>query len=453
MSFQAKTYSYSEDYPIHSKTLEDPSFQEAEYSEYPEEFDPGTEDLDVYSSEADVQAEPNGYSAPDADSLRAKLHDLEISPAGAELQQKIQELRGLLNQAQGFVSAAQKSSLLSQVQAELSALEAQIMGVSEEGGIPGEAPPASLADLEKELKDYKQELGLMKNLTEDERIERESQIDKWLTEINLAENDPEKVDVAGIQETLTEMKTETEAVNQYSTGLKGLASSFDMSEEQVKLKAEAKGIDLDNLSLPPTVEFLNFLTELSPDLKDAFKKVETAMSDRVKSIQDNAKTMNDISRANYKKDTSAACNQDITPWQNSFDLKHFQDDKSKAVASAMQELVKTLTPIFKALFPGEEVKAVEDNSPAGWEKAQGEYLVADKIQIRNITIDLINNTTGKMQCSITPDADADIQIQTIWYDGEGDGEWHPPKLQTYGDNQPGQRDNEDTTSWTTGTMG
>ncbi len=357
------------------------------------------------------------------------------------LAESIRRLRGELEQISQVSSPTTRANMLAGIDAEISGVEAEILGqapVGDEFGVEeetGAGGSAGLEDLETELKDFKNSLGRMTNLSEDERVEMESKIDRWLTEIRLAKDDPEKVDIEGIRGELGEMKSAAESSNEYSTGVKGLAEAFGMEPDQIKNKAKAKGINLDNVPMPPSLELINFLAELSPELKEKLEAVESAVNERQKSIETNLHTAKATNEANAKSTTDSD-NTDIQAWQNLFDLKFFQDEKSQAVVSAKQAVLNELTPIFKALYPGQEVKAVEANGVSGWEKTQQEFLSTGQISIGGTAVDLFNDTDGTLLASTTPDAPPTFEIPGIAADGEGDGEWNPPKLQTYSDGQP-----------------
>jgi len=325
--------------------------------------------------------------------------------------------------------------------ADLTHLEAKILGQPDAGAVDpvtGEAaaPTVDLKQLKKDLEKAIDDIDGRTNLTDDEKIELKAELERMLTELDMAKDNPEEVDIEGIQAAIAESKKQADELDAYTPGAKGLSKAFDMTPEQLRGKAEAKGIDIDSFSIPPTVEQMKFLAELSPELQAAFKKVEDALNERTKSYENNFQAALSTNDANDNSTTDTD-NADMKPWQTLFDLKHFQDPKSMDVMAAMREAVQALIPIFQALFPGQEVKAVEASGSSGWQKTEADYKAADKIQIGSVTIDLFNNKDGKILSSTTADADIDIGIPAICADGEGDGEWDPPDLQTYGEAQPG----------------
>lgn len=83
---------------------------------------------------------------------------------------------------------------------------------------------------------------------------------------------------------------------------------------------------------------------------------------------------------------------------------------------------------------GQEVGGSTDNS---WMNAANDYLLSDKIQFGDLTIDFINAETGEIQVNTSFETEPEVSLVTVMYDNEGDGQWYPSDLVTYEDaNQP-----------------
>lgn len=303
-------------------------------------------------------------------------------------------------------------------------------GVSEEFSEEGVADSSSLRN---ELTEYKSTLRGIDNLTDGQKDEFERRIDEWLGALELGESDSEEIagEFAALKEEIAEL-------SRFSPAAQSLADMLGSSPEEVEAKAEEEGINLQNPPNPPTEAFMEFLMELSPELKAKFEGVEEAVNERQRAIENNLQTAESINDSNNNSTTDTD-NSDTSAWQMLFDLKFYQDDKSQTVRSAMNEVVSDLIPIFQALYPDEEVTAPEVEGVSGWARTQQEYLKAGQISIGDVTIDLFNNIDGKMRVSSTPDESPDFEIPGIDADGEGDGHWTPPDLQTYSDSQPDVR--------------
>lgn len=375
--------------------------------------------------------------------LQGMLNDSKLSSTQRrEVLRQILSLSGRVSRAERMNPRAAETEL-SKIDAEIAKLEAKIAGTPQKtegtsetgddmGSTDGEA--VDYKKLKKDLEDAIEDIESRSNLSDDEKIELKTPLEKHLTDLGIAEKGKKEIDAEQIQEDIATAKEATEAQDAYAPGVKVLAQNFGLEPEMIKAKAEQKGMDLANLPSPPTKAVLEFLAELSPELKTQFDKVEDAINSRITSIQQYHTAAANIADANDDSTTDSD-SHDVSAWQALYDAKHFQDKESKNVMEAMKAVVATLTPLLKALYPGQEIKAVEPSGAAGWQKIEAEYKVADKIQIGGVTLDLFNNIEGTLDPKTTADNDLDVHIPTINYDAEGAGEWSPPKLNTYGETQ------------------
>ncbi|HKX12387.1 MAG TPA: hypothetical protein VJP40_04475, partial [bacterium] len=311
-------------------------------------------------------------------------------------------------------------------------------GMVGEDGAPvnNEEHAKAVEEFKDDLEDYRDDIMDMDNLTEEEKTTFAAQVDTMINQIELDEKDPAKlaeIDIEGMKAELDEIKSQVDAGNLHSQGVKGLAELAGMTPEELAAKAEASGISLDNLSLPPPMELFDFLKEISPELKTKLEAVETAVNERTKFYEDSLHAAESQNGSNNNSTTDSD-NTDTTPWQNLYDLKYHQDEKSKAVMDAMKAVTEALTPLLEALYPGQDVQPVESSGLSGWEKTHADYAIADQISIGGTVIDLFNDADGKIQSSTTlSETNTEVTIPEIACDGEGDGEWNPPPLNIYGD--------------------
>ena len=383
-----------------------------------------------FSGDSHYEGPAESYSASD---LRERINNLQAHP---EMDQ------GALDQLLRDISAAQalspekRAQELARIAMAISEIESPRAGdpndpFAEHGMEEEGEKPVDLGELEDQLKDFKRELGRMDNLTEDELIEKESKIDRWLTEIKLAEKaikdeEPHDIDVEGILMELEEMKGQAKELNEYSPGQKGLAEVTGMTPEEIANKAKAAGVDMDNLTVPPSQALLDFLLEISPELKEKAKAVEKSTSDRITFYQNELRAANKQNDDNTRSTTDSD-NMDVTHWQNLYDLRWMQDEKSKTLTSAMKSFTETIIPILEGLYPGQEIKPME-NISTGWDKEYKDARNGDVLLIDGQIVDLFDHASGKLHSSGESehyDVDVEIKIPTIRYDGSGTGAWKP----------------------------
>ena len=371
-------------------------------------------------------------SAPPVDLTPQGLRDLANEHKDA-LGDQYSVIWGRINAAAGMSP--------DKMEAELSAIAGEINNViyPPDTGVDGEmgegeqstdAVKQAADDFKRDLESYRGDVEGMENLTEEEKTEFLGAIDKMINDIELAGDDPARLadlDVEGMKAELTELQTAVDAGNQHPQSVKSLAELAGLTPEELAAKAEAKGIDLSNVPVPPTMEIFEFLKEISPELKQKIDAVATAVSERTDFGADALRAANQQIDSNDHGDTSAADDQSPDNIQHLLDYNYFQDDKSKAVKEAMKAVSEALQPLLESLYPGQEVKLVESTGVSGWEKDQQDFLNADKISIGGTVIDLFGATDGMMHSSTTADEPAKIEIPTIKYDGSGDGAWKPAK--------------------------
>ena len=418
------------------------SYESGNYGDYGDFSDfIGDEGMDVEGGDEGMGDTGGGTGPVTESQVRQMLLDLQ----GTLSDDDYRAFQGRINATTGM-SPDRAAAELQAIAEELNMIanpQESVDGMTGEDGQPvsTEEHDKAVADFKDTLEDYRDDIMDMDNLTEEEKTTYAAQVDTMINQIELAEKDPAKmaeIDVEGLQADLDEIKGQVDASNLHSQGVKGLADVAGMTPEELAAKAEAAGVDLDNISAPPTMEILNFLMEVSPELKAKIEAVETAVDARAKSIEDTTRACNEQNNANDSNDTSAGDNTSMANFQALLDLKWHQDEKSGAVASAMKEVTDALLPLLKALYPDEEVKLADNTSGlSGWEKTNQEFLDADKIMIGGTTIDLFGAADGKIHSSTTDDntIENEITIPTILYDGSGDAAWKPHKsdFSFYGD--------------------
>jgi hypothetical protein len=420
------------------------SYENGDYGDYGDfgDFMGGEEDFGVEGGDETGEGAGAGAGGPiTEEAVRAMLRDLQ----GTMSESDYKAFQGRINATTGM-SPERAAQELSAIAEELNMIANPQGSVDEMSGEDGEAPvdneehAKAVDDFKDDLEDYRDDIMSMENLTEEEKTTFAAQVDTMINEIELAEKDPAKlaeIDVESLKADLDEIKGQVDAGNLHSQGVKGLADLAGMTPEELAAKAEAAGIDLSNLSLPPPMQLFDFLKEISPELKSKLEAVETAMNERAKFYETNKQAADSQNSSNSRSSTDTD-NTDTTPWQNLYNLKYHQDEKSKAVMDAMKSVMDTMSPLLEALYPGQDVKPVESSGLSGWEKTHADYAIADQISIGGTVIDLFNDVDGKIQPTSTlTETEVAIEIPKIAADGEGDGEWHPPSLQTYGESQVG----------------
>lgn len=419
------------------------SYANGDYGDYGDYSDYlGDDGMVVEGGDEGMEGEGGGVSGPvDEASVRQMLRDLQ----GTMSESDYKAFQGRINATTGM-SPDRAATELSKIAEELNMIANPQESVDEMTGEDGETPvnneehAKAVDDFKDDLEDYRDEIMDMENLSEEEKTQFVGQIDTMINSIELDEKDPAKlaeIDVEGLKADLDEIKGQVDAGNQHSQGVKSLAELAGLTPEELAAKAEAKGINLDNVPVPPTMELFDFLKEISPELKGKIEAVETAVAERAKAIEDGVRACNNQNNANDTNDTSAADNQSMTSWQNLLDLKWHQDSASTKVRDAMKAVSDALLPLLGALYPGQDVKLVESSGVSGWEKTNQDFLNADKISIGGTTIDLFGGVDGKLHSSTTDDnmIANEFEIPTILYDGSGTSSWKPRKsdFTFYGD--------------------
>lgn len=395
---------------------------------------------------------PTEYSATELRSQLSHLNELLKTTKDVQGRDKITaEIKSLgkkIDVAVGISNEKKQATEFSSILAVISHVEAEILGKPEGpagNGLEGDQGNSGIdskqlkQDLQKAIDDIKKR----KNLTDDEKVELRTPLEKDLNQIDIAKGDLSKLDPNQIQGDIEEAKKNADEQDAYSPALKSLAKATDLDPEAIKAKAEAAGIDFNKLQNPPSSEelkkVLDFLVKNVPSLKDQFKAVEDAINARNQNYEKIHTTAQSISDANHASTTDQD-NTDLNSWQQLYNYQFHQDDDSIKVTKAMNEAMGSLEPLLQAIYGEQSVKQVEVNGVSGWQKQDQEYKVADQISIGGTTFDLFNNTTGKLQTSTTPDQEQILGIPTIWHDGEGDGEWDPSAtvtgMNTYGSAKP-----------------
>lgn len=384
-------------------------------------------------------APAGGYSVAD-------LREMVTSMKGTLSAEQYASFMGRINASAGMSPEKQEAEL-AKIANELNMIanpQAGMEGMEgEEGVASNEAIQKQADDFKKELKSYRNDVEGMENLTEDEKTEFLGAIDKMINDIELAEKDPARLaelDIESMKGELKDLQSGEEGVdaaNQHPQSVKSLAEAAGMTPEELAAKAEAKGVDLSNVPVPPTMEIFEFLKEISPELKQKIEAVAAAVSERTKFADDALRAANKQNSDNDSNDTSAPDNTSPDNWQHLLDLNYYQDDKSKAVKEAMLAVSTALKPLLESMYPGQDVKLVETTGKSGWEKDQQDFLNADKISIGGTVIDLFGAKDGMIHSSTTADQPDKIEYPTILYDGSGTSAWKPAKswFNLYGESE------------------
>jgi Phosphopantothenoylcysteine synthetase/decarboxylase len=379
-------------------------------------------------------AEVLGYVPQDPAGIRQWLG--ELRDGGKITQAEYQCYLAQVNRATGL-SGQRREQALVKLTGEITAKFAE--QVPEDNAFPGDGGASE--DLPAQAEGVRKTIASMANLRESDKQKFLERIDQAMHRLDLSKDSPDggesvrdEVSIA-----LEEIQIEATELGAYPTGVAALADALSMDPAELKVP---KGMNLEKPPNPPTPDFLKKLAELSPELQAAFEQVEAAVNDRVKFYELNLHDAKAINDANDNSTTDSDAT-DMGPWQNLFNLRHFQDEKSKTVKDAMQAAVKALIPVLQSLYPELEVKAVEANSETGWKKTEAEFKAADKITIGGNTIDLFNNQDGSLQSGGVFESDIKIDIPAVKYDNEGNGQWSVPSFETYGDKQPGHSNYDD----------
>jgi hypothetical protein len=279
-------------------------------------------------------------------------------------------------------------------------------------------------ELKAELEEYKNTLNDNPNLTAESREGYLEDLDQWISAIDLGTADFEQ-----IQGTFEELKAEVAEASLYSPEAQSLSEITDMSPEDIEEAAEKHNLDLRDLPEPPTMAVIEFLKEISPELGEKFSAVEEAVDARQEFIDETIDACESLNSKNSAC-TSDGDDKNLGVFQDLYDLKHHQDQKSNDVAEAMKEANQEVVNLLQGLYTKEgedgataDIKLLDPSSKSGWEAIEEDYENADIIEFNGTKIDIFDNDTGNLLVSTTGDAEAEIKDIDIAYDWEGSGDW------------------------------
>jgi hypothetical protein len=240
----------------------------------------------------------------------------------------------------------------------------------------------------------------------------------------------------GVGSSLDEVQQQVDLYKSHSYAAVSLAEQLNgssgagepVSEDEItslENLAQKHGVNLESPENPPTQNMLDFLKEASPDLGEKLDAVKQTAQDRQSFYQGELTKANNQNTANTASHDDPD-NTDVSAFQHLYDLKYYQDDKSKALVSAMQDATNSLKPLLQAVYSGsgQTVDVVKPESGSGWQLAYNQAKVADQVTIGTTNIDLFNNTTGELQVSTSSDKE-NIETVAVKYDNDGDHKWMP----------------------------
>jgi hypothetical protein len=272
-----------------------------------------------------------------------------------------------------------------------------------------------------------------------------------------------------------------------------IAKDLKIDPTTLMSAAEAHGIDLNKLPDPPTAEFMSFLEDLNPDIKKKIDAIKSTHDQKMAEVDKKTTEAQAISDNNVNNGTTDNNdNKDFSAHQFLYDAKYLQTSYDKKIRELSEGARDDIITMLKSFYPDTKVSKVSPDkidqvyaqgggggsdpnlgtavegaaigsvvagpvgtlvgaaigggifggtsvwSPSdhgtGWMEEANRHIAADKIQFGDVTLDFISGKTGEIQASTTPDSlDENIKIVAVQYDGEGDGEWEPNGINTYGD--------------------
>lgn len=368
-------------------------------------------------------------------SLRQGIRDLndllaisDLKPKHrAKIEAKIRELQTKVDSCLTMRPELQQK-VLATINQQVSQLQGDIMNPSEE---------SQAADaLTESMKSLQEKIKSNPNLTADKKTELDKKIAGLISNIELGAEGAELENISSQFEAIQKEYTE---VSTHPAGASSLAELTGKSAGDIEKAAKQRGLDLSKpLPNPPTAEVIAFLADVSPKLAEKLKKVADGVGERNKDITKSVEDAKKQNSANTKC-TSDSDNTDTTIFQKLYDLKYHQDPAAKQIAADMKDANGEIVKLLKALYPSDAANIKLKDAPVGtdWKAVDQGFKDADTIVFGGTEIDIFDNNNGALGAN---DTELNVEIVTIQYDWEGDGDWEDrggaPSVNNYGDTTP-----------------
>lgn len=260
----------------------------------------------------------------------------------------------------------------------------------------------------------------------------------------LDENDDEALD--GFYTELGAIEQAFMSFEDLPANVYDLARTFRVEPLDMARLAGEAGLDLANLPYPPTQEILTFLVKLNPDVAEWLGEIEELKQDKLTAAGEAASEVNRITEHNTSgSDSNSNDIKDVSNHQFLFDAKYFQTEYDKDITRLQEKVQDELIDLLEELYPDEKIRRprgsdvdylIPGEDQGRWRRAAQDYIRSDKIEFGDLVFDFVNSETGETQWKTSYDVEPEIQAATVYYDNEGDGQWKPDTVTTYGDPVP-----------------
>ena len=390
------------------------------YSDY-ENFDDG---MDVFGEDYDnfVGFDEGGGGAVNRHAGNEMIQDFwawlqESDLVGTERQNIATQIR----EAEELIANGSGDQLSIEAQNALSALQARIHGGGGDAAL-GDDPfglgelileeDSGEGDLTQELQSFRDSLAAMSNLTPEKRGEFESQIDQWLSNLNLGTGDPDQ-----IWDLFDTLKSEVADLAAFAPLEQSLGEALGIGAEGAHALLEKHGLDPNNLPPPDDSRIIDLLND--PELEGiqaAANNVTTAEKNLEEFIDLNkqqASLENQTREADTSNNTDS---KDVTVFRNLYEASRHEDDRSVDLIDAHEKFGEEVAKVLTALY-GEEATVTEgDEDLAGVVRFDG----------KNYRFDI--SGTGTIDTTSNLDIDwPDVELVAWHYDAEGSGNLGRPQ--------------------------
>jgi predicted RNase H-like HicB family nuclease len=342
------------------------------------------------------------------------LQDSDLT--GAERQNIATQIR----EAEGFLANSSGDQLSPEAQNALGALQARIHGGSEVG--VGDDPfgldeliveeDSGEGNLTEELQSFKTSLASMTNLTPEKRQEFESQIDQWLSNLNLGNGDPEQ-----IWDLFETLKDEVNQMAAFSPVEQSLGEALGIGAEAAHALMEKHGLDPNNLPPPDDSRILDLLND--PELEGihaAANGVTTAEKNLEEFIDLNKQQANAENQTREADTSNYTDSKDVTVFKNLYEASKHEDDRSVDLIDAHEKFGEEIAKVLTALYGEEATVTQEDTDLAGVVRFDGKSYRFD--------------ISGTGDIDTTSDLEIDwpeFELVAWHYDAEGSGNLGRPQ--------------------------
>lgn len=331
-----------------------------------------------------------------------------------------QNLANQIREAESFLANSSGDQLSAEAQSALGALQARIHGGSEVG--TGDDPfgldelildeDSGEGNLTEELQNFKTSLASMTNLTPEKREEFESQIDQWLSNLNLGTGDPEQ-----IWDLFDTLKSEVNDLAAFSPTEQSFGEALGIGAEAAHALLEKHGIDPNNLPPPDDSRIIALLND--PELEGI-----QAAANNITTSEKNLEEFIDLNKQQAKAENAAreaetsnyTDSKDVTVFKNLYEASNHEDDRSVDLIDAHEKFGQEVAKVLTALY-GEEATVTEgDTDRAGVVKFDGKSYRFDV------------SSSGDIDTTSDLDIDwPDVTLVEWLYDAEGSGNLGRPQ--------------------------